>query len=548
MSLPRPESDEFFTLLFDLREGRLDAARWEKLTALLEQDETARRRYLEMMQLCADLKWRNLSPTPQLAPPSGERLASPPPAPRSGAVRYLNRSAVFSAISAMATVAAGVTLLALVNRPARPIAAPAAAPAAAPRSEVATLIGGVDVQWAGPRPAPRERVLAGRWELDAGVCELQLDNGVELIVEGPADFDLQTVGQIRLDHGRLAVRVPPAAHGFRVLTPQAELIDLGTEFGVVVDSIQATDVVVYQGLVEVHSLAHPSAPRRLSSGQKHTAAAARIDQYGIAPLASFPSDLLRSLPPPGKYQWTPAQARRTTRDGAGADAYVQGNRGEQPFADWHFGGESHLWLKPRSENFFYTRFVYLRFDLADLPDARWQQGRLTLTSNYDAINLSGAWRLQVWGLMEAEQAPSWLEVPGTSAPAAPGVLCWNRAPGLDPRTGNLRREELRQLAELPLPGNFPRSTRLTIDLSEPPFRAAWKEWIHVRQGRTATLILQAVRVSAEAKEKHGWSFCSKDNLLQDVEPPTLELLGVSRRAVNALPKSFKDAPPLAPSP
>ncbi len=525
MSLPHPDSDEFFDLLFDFREGQLDDVQSEQVIALLESDELARRRYLEVTQLCADLRWQNLSAPDVLA------IARPtvlrPRALRRAVVRFLSRPLVSSSLSATVAVAAVLAFLALFNRPLElPVVQPAA-----PQVELATLIGSVDAKWGAPEFTPHRRVVAGRWALEAGVCSLRLDNGVELIIEGPADFDLQSLGRVRLDRGRLAVRVPPAGHGFCVRTPHAELVDLGTEFGVVVDSSEVTDVAVYQGRIEVQSLANPNAREQLAAGRGQSVA--RIDAAGIAPLAALSVNLLRALPSVGKSIQTHEHVTRTTRDGVGADAYVQGSHKGRDFANWHFGSESHLWLKSWHQDLSYTRYVYLQFDLTDLPEADWSQGRLTLVSNYDSMNDSGDWRLHVWGLMEPAGATAWLEGQGQPGPAAPGVLCWNLAPGLDPRTGRLRGTVMRQLADVPLPGHLPKGTRLSIPLSDTPFHSDWNEWIGAWKGQPGTLILQAVRVGTVANEKHGWSFCSHDGVSAGVSPPTLELFGVSRRSVEA---------------
>jgi hypothetical protein len=518
MSLPHPDSNEFFDLLFDFREGHLDDARCSQLVDLLEQDELARKRYLEVTQLVADLRWQNL------AVPESLVLSRPsvfqPRMLRRAAIRFLKRPAVCSALSAMAAVAAVVAFLALFTKPFDPgVSYPGSPPA-----DLATLVGSLDAKWAAPRFAPYHRVSAGRWTLEAGACSLRLDNGVELIVEGPADFDLQSVGRVRLDRGRLAVRVPEAAHGFCVYTPHAELIDLGTEFGVVVDSADATDVAVYQGRIEVHALASPAATQQLTA--QRGASVARIDAHGIASLAAMPVEVMRVLPSAGKNRQTHEHVSRTTREGLGADAFVQGSRRGRDFAGWHYSGEPHLWLKTLHTDLSYTRYVYLRFDLTDLPHAEWRQGRLILTSNYDGDNTGGEWRLHVWGLMEAADAPLWQESGGASGPAPAGALCWNRAPALDSKTGRLRGAEIRQLADVPLAGLVPKGTRLVIPLAEPPFHTAWIEWIQARKGSTGSLILQAVRVGTQANEKTGWSFRSKES---GGPPPTLELMGVSQR-------------------
>jgi hypothetical protein len=86
-----------------------------------------------------------------------------------------------------------------------------------------------------------------------GVVKLEFYSGATVILQSPAVFTPTGPGAGRLDRGRLTGR---AANGnFRLTTAAADVIDLGTEFGVAVDDVAVTDVVVFDGEVEVVSLA-----------------------------------------------------------------------------------------------------------------------------------------------------------------------------------------------------------------------------------------------------------------------------------------------------
>jgi hypothetical protein len=80
--------------------------------------------------------------------------------------------------------------------------------------------------------------------------------------------------------------VPPPAQGFRLLTPNMKLVDLGTEFGVQVDSAaQKAEVHVFEGEVEAHPDSGPMVKLRqgmgLGSGLVFT------DDNNILPLVNF---------------------------------------------------------------------------------------------------------------------------------------------------------------------------------------------------------------------------------------------------------------------
>jgi hypothetical protein len=57
---------------------------------------------------------------------------------------------------------------------------------------------------------------------------------------------------VRVEYGKLRAIVPPSAKGFSIMTPDAEYIDLGTEFALGVDqSVGASDLYVFDGQVNV---------------------------------------------------------------------------------------------------------------------------------------------------------------------------------------------------------------------------------------------------------------------------------------------------------
>ena len=80
---------------------------------------------------------------------------------------------------------------------------------------------------------------------------MRLENGVSLILEGPAKLEVRSDTTVRLTLGKLTVSVPPDAHGFSVETPSARTVDLGTEFGVSVDASGNSETHVIRGTVEM---------------------------------------------------------------------------------------------------------------------------------------------------------------------------------------------------------------------------------------------------------------------------------------------------------
>lgn len=90
----------------------------------------------------------------------------------------------------------------------------------------------------------------GPFKLEEGKAQVRLDNGVELSMRGPVEFDVYGLDHIALVTGRVTANVPPQAIGFRIDTPDMEVVDLGTEFALRVDGTGKSRLHVLEGEVE----------------------------------------------------------------------------------------------------------------------------------------------------------------------------------------------------------------------------------------------------------------------------------------------------------
>lgn len=91
----------------------------------------------------------------------------------------------------------------------------------------------------------------GRFELRAGSAELQTDAGSRIRIVGPTKGRLRSQQHVDLQQGALEAWVAADDVGFRVTTPNARVIDTGTEFEVHVDADGITDVSLMGGEVVV---------------------------------------------------------------------------------------------------------------------------------------------------------------------------------------------------------------------------------------------------------------------------------------------------------
>jgi hypothetical protein len=102
------------------------------------------------------------------------------------------------------------------------------------------------------QPFEQEKLNAGRYALLAGLLEVEMAQGARLILEAPARFVLNSGNKVELLTGNLSARVPESAVGFRVETPSATVIDLGTEFGVSASNT-GSEIHVFKGEVLVQT-------------------------------------------------------------------------------------------------------------------------------------------------------------------------------------------------------------------------------------------------------------------------------------------------------
>jgi hypothetical protein len=276
---------EVETLCAALCEDAITDDQMRRLETLVLSDLTARRMYIEKMNLHAGLRWYS-----DLHLPECLKICSPPDDTLCGCIQEsapAQGNAQQAAENDADGQAASVSFRARVIRPAwhfvrQPAAAsfllagffmftfliamgiiPLPGKDEAPTSnairpgdatvEVATVTGTQRCRWDaagsvlryGSRLHERQHVVLTR-----GVVEITCDDGVQLLLEGPVTYIVEQSGRGFLERGSLTARVPHEAIGFTVATPSAVLIDQGTEFGVRVDAPDMAEVHVFVGRVE----------------------------------------------------------------------------------------------------------------------------------------------------------------------------------------------------------------------------------------------------------------------------------------------------------
>jgi len=155
----------------------------------------------------------------------------------------------------------------------------------------------VDVDWSDPKVALRsgDTLATGKFALKKGLARIEFFSGATLILEGPAELDVISSWEAVCVVGKVRVRVPPAAQGFRLRTPDFLVVDRGTEFGAEVDPAKAgSRVHVFDGEVEAHSLGAAMVSLKRGEGMESSGGVAR--RVGLTSRDVFVNeDRLRSL-------------------------------------------------------------------------------------------------------------------------------------------------------------------------------------------------------------------------------------------------------------
>ncbi len=91
------------------------------------------------------------------------------------------------------------------------------------------------------------------YSLESGLVKLLYDYGATVVIEGPAEFKVDSEKIICLDQGRLYACVNKGCRGFTVNTPSSILVDIGTEFGVDVNKQGDSQLHVFKGEVVLNT-------------------------------------------------------------------------------------------------------------------------------------------------------------------------------------------------------------------------------------------------------------------------------------------------------
>ena len=234
------DSDELFRRLHELIALKLDGAAAPEggveLQRLLSSDAELRALYVEYVQDTASLRWSFAHTT---VPVEDDRSAETDSRATLQSVdgdQSRSRRRIARWLRSAAALAASLMIAGIAYYW-------AFRPGEAPAGSVATITRTIDARWEhGGEYAELARLNVGEnVSLGSGQMELIFDTGVEVVVIGPAQFQISSAESIYSSRGTISARVGASGVGFTIDTPAARVIDLGTAFGVAINDDGGAD-------------------------------------------------------------------------------------------------------------------------------------------------------------------------------------------------------------------------------------------------------------------------------------------------------------------
>jgi hypothetical protein len=341
-----PGDGELWALIEALVEGTATTKERDRLEARLRAEPEAQWFYVAYLDLHAHLQWQTRGKSVQAVGArqscSGVRGESARPLWRR-CVGWLPRRAV---AAALAVALLGGLLVAVLLRP--PASDEGESPELpnAPAGSVAVLINNRNTVWETDMTLPTQTGSAlppGRLKLKAGVVEVAFHDGGDVLLEGPADFDVSASDQGFLHRGKLTAKVAKGAPAFRVGMPGVVVTDLGGECGLLRDESGITEIHVFEGRVGADPAGRRGGPEPGTSLPEHGGARVAASPWAITPVP-LNKDAFLNLRPEIRI----------------FDAAVRGGQ----FADRSFGTASLLMVKNSIPDYCWETF--LRFELSGI--------------------------------------------------------------------------------------------------------------------------------------------------------------------------------------
>ena len=232
-------------LLASLCDGTISQADFTVLETRLAADPQARRRYVQMMDLHAELAWSD-----------GSLAAAREQEELEGAIALAGTTSDSEKTNQSTTLgrihrATKAALLALVPGLALVWAYSAGWFSASDTQTIATFKPGSDAKLTAESPRNNKLLIGSTIELQAGTAGITFKAGSQLMMTGTTTLRVNSNNSATLLGGMIEAHVPQQAVGFTLDAPGFRVIDLGTRFSVFAAADGSGVVRVHEGRVDV---------------------------------------------------------------------------------------------------------------------------------------------------------------------------------------------------------------------------------------------------------------------------------------------------------
>ncbi len=253
--------NELESLWFDWESGTLDESGIERLREILKSDPSARSQFVQMQMMSAALQLDNEAGLglPLDAGAQATSMAASPSTRLRGQLRTPSFWIALAASLLVCVLGSWLVYSQVSNGSSKPIQSTELETSNDHESSqeatargVALLTRLVDVTWGDNQPAVEAgaALSPGRFAIKAGHAQVEFFCGATIVLEGPAELELESATLAKVHRGRLRAHVPPAARGFSLEVGELTVVDLGTEFGLSV-SPGGASIQVFEGEVEL---------------------------------------------------------------------------------------------------------------------------------------------------------------------------------------------------------------------------------------------------------------------------------------------------------
>jgi len=242
----------FDLLVQKFLEQTIEAAEAGELLAMLERDSQLGREVLDHLAVNELL----------LQAARAERVTPMTEPLRKPKFRWVPWLAVAAAVTMLLAVVIRDAFFLKAEMAGKPKPVPAHAESTSAAVAVLGASSGAEWDAASPEPMVGSPLEPGILKLKNGVARIDFFNGARVVITGSTVFELVSQDHGICHSGKLSAEVPPQAQGFVIGTPDGDVRDLGTEFGLEVGS-EGAAVHVFNGEVEIED----DGPKRFKAGE-----------------------------------------------------------------------------------------------------------------------------------------------------------------------------------------------------------------------------------------------------------------------------------------